>query len=207
MSSDADEKRGRPTDDATDSDPTDSDDVAGLATVSPDDTDLPDPPFRVEVHPDRYAVVEFDPDLTFECVDGCTWCCHHGVLLYDHDFRTLADHADLNAATTTARGEEFVRREPADHDHTADDGAACHFLTDDGACSLHADHDWKPTRCSVFPLAVRREDGELRVDVRESAHEHCEGLDVSERRVVEHLAAFLPPPLWELADPDTHTEI
>ena len=40
---------------------------------------------RVEVYPDREAVVDFDPSLTFECVDDCTWCCRHGVLLYETD--------------------------------------------------------------------------------------------------------------------------
>ncbi len=162
---------------------------------------------RVEVHPGREAVVEFDPELTFECVEECTWCCHHGVLLYPSDFEGLASYADLAEATTSFRGEEFVRRESKDHTHVDEDGAACYFLREDGLCALHAEHDWKPTRCSIFPLAVEKREGDLYVDVRESAREHCEGLDVSERRVIDNLDAFLPERLWELADPDTHREL
>ncbi len=189
-----------------------------MSTEDPAGGDLPspaavppeaDPPVSVEVYPGREAVVEFDPSLTFECVDGCTWCCHHGVLLYGPDLHELAERADLGESTTTARGERFTRRESKDHDHTAADGAACHFLDGEGRCSLHAEGDWKPARCSVFPLSVRREgvDAPLRVDVREEATEHCDGLDVSERRVLENLGAFLPPVLWEVPDPDTHTEL
>ncbi|MDL5362579.1 YkgJ family cysteine cluster protein [Halalkalicoccus sp. NIPERK01] len=163
---------------------------------------------RVEVHPGREAVVEFDPDLTFECVDECTWCCQHGVLLYERDFEGLASYADLADSTTSFRGEEFVRRERKDRtDHVDEDGAACYFLREDGLCALHAEHDWKPTRCSVFPLAVERRDGDIHVDVRESAHDHCEGLDVSDRRVIDNLDAFLPELLWDLPDPDTHREL
>ena len=163
---------------------------------------------RVEVHPGREAVVEFDPDLTFECVDDCTWCCQHGVLLYEEDFANLASHADLAETTTSFRGEEFVRREEKDREeHVDEDGAACYFLRDDGLCALHAEAGWKPTRCSIFPLAVRKRDGDLRVDVRESAREHCEGLDVSERRLIDNLGAFLPELLWELDDPDTRREL
>ena len=166
-----------------------------------------DPP-RVGVYPGREAVVEFDPDLTFECVEECTWCCRHGVLLYDEDFLELAERADLSAATTRFRGEDFVRRERKDREeHVADDGAACYFLGEDGLCELHAEHDWKPARCSVFPLEVVLEDGEIRVSVREKATEHCEGLNVSERRVVDHLDAFLPEYLWELDNPDTKREL
>jgi hypothetical protein len=55
----------------------------------------------------------------------------------------------------------------------------------------------------VFPLEVWREDGDLHVDVRDEAFEHCEGLDVTDRRIVDHLADFLPEALWELDDPDT----
>ncbi|WP_435346305.1 YkgJ family cysteine cluster protein [Haloarchaeobius sp. HRN-SO-5] len=159
---------------------------------------------RVEVHPGREAVVDFDPSLTFECVDDCTWCCQHGVLLYEPDFFELAKHADLGDATTTFRGEDFVRKEAKDRDeHVGDDGEACYFLREDGLCSLHLEHDWKPARCSVFPLAVTVEDGDIHVDVRDSAHEHCEGLDVSDRKVVDNLDAFLPEVLWELENPES----
>jgi hypothetical protein len=185
-------------------DPSEGDPVAPAA-VPPD----AEPPVRVEVYPGREAVVEFDPGLTFECVDSCTWCCHHGVLLYGPDLRELAERANLAETTTTVRGERFTTREAKDHEHTAEDGGACHFLDGDGLCSLHAADDWKPARCSVFPLAVRRErpDGPLRVSLREAATEHCEGLDVSERRVLDHLDAFVPPVLWELPDPDTRREL
>jgi hypothetical protein len=162
---------------------------------------------RVEVYPGREAVVEFDPELTFECVDDCTWCCHHGVLLYGPDFAELATHANLRDSTTQAHGHDFVRKESKDHEHTGEDGEACYFLGADGLCALHAEHDWKPARCSVFPLEVTLVDGEIRVSVREEAHEHCEGLDVSERRVVDHLDAFLPELLWELDDPTTKVEL
>ncbi|WP_254863438.1 YkgJ family cysteine cluster protein [Halovivax gelatinilyticus] len=161
---------------------------------------------RVEVHPGREVVVDFDPGLTFECVDECSWCCHHGVLLYGKDLIELAARANLAETTTDFRGEKFVTREPKDRDeHVSEDGNACAFLGDDGLCRLHLedDHDWKPTRCSVFPLAVSRDDGDLRVDVRESAHDHCEGLGVSDRHVIDHLDAFLPELLWELDDPDS----
>jgi Fe-S-cluster containining protein len=162
----------------------------------------------VEVYPDREVVVEFDPDLTFECVEECTWCCHHGVLLYARDFEALAAHADLAETTTSFRGEEFVRREKKERDeHVGDDGAACYFLREDGLCALHAEDDWKPTRCSIFPLAVEKYEGALHVDIRESAHEHCEGLDVSDRRVIDNLDRFLPERLWELANPNSYREI
>ena len=163
---------------------------------------------RVEVHPGCEAVVDFDPSLTFECVDDCTWCCHHGVLLYEPDLFELANHAPLADATTQVRGEDFVRKEQKDRtDHVGEDGAARYFLREDGLCALHAEHDWKPARCSVFPLSVSVEDGDIHVSVRESAHEHCEGLDVSERRVVDHLDAFLPEVLWQLDDPATRRKL
>jgi Fe-S-cluster containining protein len=162
---------------------------------------------RVRVHPGKEVVVEFDPSLTFHCVDRCTWCCHHGVLLYDADFLELAERTNLTEATTVFRGERFVRREPKSHDHRGEDGNACYFLTEDGLCELHADHDWKPTRCSVFPLAVRVTEGDVHVSVRNSAREHCEGLSVGERRLVDHLDAFLPSTLWEIDDPETYREL
>lgn len=163
---------------------------------------------RVEVHPSKEAVVEFDPALTFECVEDCTWCCQHGVLLYEQDLLELADCANLAEATTQFRGEDFVRQETKDREnHVDEDGQACFFLRDDGLCSLHADHDWKPARCSVFPLAVTVENDDIHVDVRESAHEHCEGLDVSERRVIDNLDAFLPAVLWNLDDPASRREL
>lgn len=162
----------------------------------------------MEVYPGKEVVVDFDPDLTFECVDDCTWCCRHGVLLYERDFFELAERADLSEATTRFEGRDFVKREEKDRDeHVAEDGRACFFLREDGLCALHAEHDWKPARCSVFPLEIRVEDDEMHVTVREEAHEHCEGLDVSERRVVDHLDAFLPERLWDLHDPTTKVEL
>jgi Fe-S-cluster containining protein len=162
---------------------------------------------RIEVHPGREAVVEFDPERTFECVDSCTWCCHHGVMLYEPDFATLAEHADLSEATTSYRGRQFVPREEKDRTEHASDGGACHFLREDGLCGLHAEHDWKPTRCSVFPLEIAVENGEIHVSVREDAETHCEGMDVSERRLIDHLDAFLPETLWDLPDPETEIEL
>jgi Fe-S-cluster containining protein len=162
---------------------------------------------RVEVHPGKEAVVDFDPDLTFECVDDCTWCCHHGVLLYERDLFELAARESLSEAVTEFRGRDFVRQETKDHDHAGADGQACFFLREDGLCALHDEHDWKPARCSVFPLEVSVADGDIHVGVREEAHEHCDGLDVSERRVVDHLDAFLPELLWELDDPTTKVEL
>ena len=158
---------------------------------------------RVEVYPGKEAIVEFDPELTFECVDSCTWCCHHGVLLYERDFLELAARESLSESTTQLRGEDFIRREEKSHDHTAPDGGACYFLREDGLCALHAEHDWKPTRCSVFPLRVTAPDGEIHVSIREKAHTYCEGLHVSERRVIDHLDAFLPELLWELDNPES----
>ena len=163
---------------------------------------------RVEVHPDRYAVVDFDPSLTFECVDECTWCCHHGVLLYEQDLLELAARESISGVVEQFRGRDFVRKEEKNREeHVGEDGMACYFLRDDGLCALHAEHDWKPTRCSVFPLAVSVEDGEIHVGVRDSAHEHCDGLGVSERRVIDHLDAFLPELLWELDDPESDVEL
>ena len=162
---------------------------------------------RVEVHPGKEAVVDFDPDLTFECVDDCTWCCHHGVLLYESDLFELAARESLDDAVTEFRGRDFVRQAAKDHDHAGADGQACFFLREDGLCALHDEHDWKPARCSVFPLEVSVADGDIHVGVREEAHEHCDGLDVSERRVVDHLDAFLPELLWELDDPTTKVEL
>jgi hypothetical protein len=162
-------------------------------------------PRRVEVHDGQEVVVEFDPELTFECVDDCTWCCHHGVLLYDQDLLELAERANLAETTTEVRGERFTTRGSSAAGD--DEDRACAFLDDEGLCTLHAEHDWKPTRCSVFPLAVTLEDDGLHVDVRESAREHCDGLGVSERRVIDNLEAFLPETLWSLADPDTAREL
>ena len=165
------------------------------------------PERRVEVYPGKEVVVAFDPELTFECVDGCTWCCHHGVMLYEQDLFELAGCASLSAATTRFRDTDFVPKEEKDHDHTGSDGQACYFLREDGLCALHDEHDWKPARCSVFPLSVAVEDGDIHVSVRDSAHEHCEGLDVTDRRVVDNLDAFLPELLWELGDPETRREL
>jgi hypothetical protein len=158
----------------------------------------------VEVHPGREAVADFDPELTFECVDECTWCCHHGVLLYEEDLLELAARENLNESTTDVHGEPFLKREDKDRDEHVDvDERACYFLGEDGLCSLQAEHDWKPARCSVFPLHVTVEDGDIVVSVREDAERHCDGLGVSERRVIDHLGAFLPELLWELDDPET----
>ncbi len=163
---------------------------------------------RVEVYPGKEVVVEFDPGLTFECVEECTWCCHHGVLLYDRDLLELAQRANLAETTTQFRGEPFVTRESKERtDHVGDDGQACAFLREDGLCALHLEHDWKPTRCSVFPLGVWLEDDGLHVDIRDSAHEHCEGLNVSDRRVIDSLEAFLPELLWDLDNPDSDREL
>ncbi|HET7323629.1 MAG TPA: YkgJ family cysteine cluster protein [Halococcus sp.] len=163
---------------------------------------------RVEVHPGCEAVIDFDPELTFECVDSCTWCCQHGVLLSDHDLLELAERANLNHATTDFRGKRAIRRERKDRDeHTSADGAACYFLSDDGLCELHADYGWKPARCSVFPLEISLDDEDIHVSVREEAHDHCEGLDVSDRRVIDHLDSFLPEVLWSLRNPETEIKL
>lgn len=170
----------------------------------------------VEVYPGKEAVVDFDPDLTFECVDSCTWCCHHGVYLYEEDFLNLADVASLADATTEVRGNDFVRREEKDREEDVDvDGQACYFLREDGLCALQAETGWKPTRCWVFPLDVHvepgeqtaRDGGDIHLSIREEAHDHCEGLGVSERRVVDHLADFLPELLWDLDNPETRREL
>lgn len=156
---------------------------------------------RIEVYPGRDAIIEFDPTLTFDCIDDCTWCCHHGVYCYYSDLEELANYANLEDATTTFRGERFIRRESQDHDHTATDGSSCRFLTEEGRCSLHATHDWKPTRCAVYPLAVEREGDALVVELRESAPDHCDGLHEGDQRLIDRLPAFLPPVLWELEEP------
>jgi Fe-S-cluster containining protein len=186
-----------------------SDAERGATTDRGGREESPEPPFRTTVHDGREVVVEFDPSLTFECVDDCTWCCQHGVLLYEKDLMELAARESINEPVTQARGRDFVRREEKDREEHVDpaDGAACYFLRDDGLCALHAEHDWKPARCSVFPLEVHVEDDDIHVSIRDSAHEHCEGLDVSERRVVDNLEAFLPELLWELEDPTTEIEL
>ena len=163
---------------------------------------------RVEVYPDCEAVVEFDPDLTFECVPDCTWCCHHGVLLYEEDLLELAQRESINASVKEIRDRDFVKREEKDRDEYKDiDDYACYFLRDDGKCALHAEYDWKPTRCSVFPLEAHVENDEIHVSVRDEAHTYCDGLNVSERRVIDHLDAFLPRLLWNLDDPTTKIEL
>lgn len=163
-----------------------------------------EPPIRVEVHPGKEAVVDFDPARTFECVPECTWCCYHGVYLYENEFYVLAEHADLNETTTQYRGHDFIRREPKDRaEHVDIDGEACTFLDEQGHCELHADVDWKPARCSVFPLDVTVQDEEIHIGIRDDAERNCDGLGVSERRIVEHLDAFLPPVLWDVDDPTT----
>jgi len=179
-----------------------------VSTDTDEEHSPPDSNPRVEVYPGKEVVVDFDPSLTFECVDECTWCCHHGVLLYEKDLLELAARENLAASLTDQQGEPFVKREDKERDEFVDvDGAACYFLREDGLCALHAEHDWKPTRCSVFPLHVTVEDGDLHVAIREAAENHCEGLGVSERSVIDNLEAFLPELLWELDDPDTYREL
>lgn len=169
-----------------------------------------------EVHPGKEVVVDFDPDLTFECVEECTWCCHHGVYLYEEDFLQLAEVASLADSTTDVRGNDFVRREEKDRENdVGEDGEACFFLRDDGLCELQAETGWKPTRCWIFPLEVSvepgdvtaRAGGDIHVSVREEAHDHCEGLNVTDQRVVDHLADFLPELLWDLDDPKTRKRL
>lgn len=163
---------------------------------------------RVEVHPGKEAVVRFNPNRTFTCVDSCTWCCHHGVLLYEPDVFALAEHASLAETTSDKRGATFTSTEPKDRtEHVGEDGNACTFLDAEGACTLHAEHDWKPTRCSVFPLEVETVDGEIVVDIRDDAETHCEGLDETSRKLIDHLDAFLPPTLWDIPDPSTAIEL
>lgn len=70
----------------------------------------------VEVHSGKEVVVDFDPGLTFECVDECTWRCHHGVSLYEPDLLELSSCASLSEATTQFRGRDFVRREAKERD-------------------------------------------------------------------------------------------
>ena len=166
------------------------------------------PDQRVEVYPGKEALVRFDPDRTFTCVDECSWCCERGVLLYDADLFELAELESLAETTTSIHGHPFVDRAPKENrQHRGPDGKACVFLTDEGRCHLHAEHAWKPTRCSVFPLDVSVEDGSIVVDIRDDAETNCEGLDVSERRLIDHLDAFLPPIVWELTDPTTSIEL
>jgi hypothetical protein len=69
---------------------------------------------RVEVHPDRYAVVDFDPELTFECVDECTWCCHHGVLLYGQDLPGGTTRGHDHSRRDQRGNRETVRVKPRD---------------------------------------------------------------------------------------------
>lgn len=167
-------------------------------------TDDDESPVRIEVHPGREAIIEFDPETTFECVDSCSWCCHHGVMLYEEDFQNLAQLEDLARSTTRLRGTDFIRREKkARSAHVDDDGSACYFLDSEGKCELQSQHEWKPTRCSIFPLAIERRNDEIYVDIRESAHLNCEGLGVSQRRLVDHLDAFLPELIWKIDDPNT----
>lgn len=169
-------------------------------------TEQTDP--RVEVYPGKEAIVRFDPDRTFTCVDDCSWCCERGVVLYEDDLFELAEYASLTDSTAEEHGLTFVDREQKDRsDHVGPDGAACYFLDADGRCILHAEHDWKPTRCSVFPLQVTVVDDDLAVDIRADAERHCEGLDVTERRLIDHLDAFLPSLLWELSDPRTDLDL
>ena len=161
-------------------------------------------PLRREVHPGKFAHVLFDPERTFDCVPECTWCCHHGVLLYEQDLHELAKREPLPETTESVNAWRYIPTESKARDaHTDPDGEACRFLNADGLCHLHAEHDWKPTRCSVFPLHIEVRDGDLYVDVREEAEQHCEGMDVGGRRLIDNLEAFLPPGLWEEPNPST----
>jgi len=163
---------------------------------------------RVEVYPDREVVVEFDPDLTFECVDDCTWCCHHGVLLYDRDLLELAQRANLAETTTEFRGEKFVTREAKDRDdHVAEDGHACAFCGRTASARYTSRKTGNPLGVRSSRWASGSRDGDLHVDIRDSAHEHCEGLNVSDRSVIDNLEAFLPEVLWDLENPDSDREL
>lgn len=159
------------------------------------------------MHPGCWVFVDLAPELTFECVESCSRCCHGGVLLYEQDRRELEAREPKADAVRWYRRWHFVTGEPKRRQaHVGEDGEACAFLRDDGRCALHARHDWKPTRCSVFPLAVTVSGGELHVTVRRFALEVCEGLGRGERRIVDGLAAFLPVLLWDLEDPSTEVE-
>ncbi len=130
------------------------------------------------------------------------------MLLYEPDLYQLAEHASLAEATTEVRGAPFIKREEKGRENHVDvDGLACTFLDEEGRCTLQADHDWKPTRCSIFPLEISSEDGDIVVDVRDDAERNCQGMDVGERRLIDHLDAFLPPTLWELDTPDTRIRL
>ena len=164
-------------------------------------------PQTIEVHPGCRAVVELDPELVFECVQQCSWCCHIGVLLYDRDRRELQAREPSCPAIQRSGEWRFIERQPkARETHVGEDGEACFFLRDDGRCALHVEHDWKPTRCSVFPLQVFFEGGELRVAVRQVAREHCAGLGEGQRRIVDQLDELLPVLLWELGNPSTDVD-
>lgn len=129
-------------------------------------------------------------------------------MLYEPDLFELANYASLAEVTTEVRGNPFIRRSEKDREDYVDvDDYACHFLNDEGRCTLHAEHDWKPTRCSVFPLEVVAVDGEIVVDIRENAERNCEGLDETDQRLIDHLDAFLPPILWDIEIPDTHIRL
>lgn len=163
-----------------------------------------EPVRRVEVYPGKVAIIEFDPDRRFTCVDSCTWCCHHGVLLYDVDHERLAECASLAASTETLRGRQFVRKDEKNRsDHVDASGEACFFLDADGLCQLQKETGWKPTRCWVYPLAVRPVEDEIAISIRDSAETKCEGMDVGDERIIDHLDAFLPPILWELSNPSS----
>lgn len=153
---------------------------------------------RVEVSPGREAVVDFDTIPTFECVDGCTWCCHRGVFLAESELAGLTQCVDPEPVTTTVDGRPKIGREPKVRaEHVDVDGRVCHFLNDDGLCALQAEHDWKPAACSVFPLEITVKPDGLHVSVRGDAERNCEGLNTSEHRLMDHLDAFLPESLWE----------
>jgi hypothetical protein len=122
------------------------------------------------------------------------------VFLAESELAGLAEHVDTDAVTTTVDGRPKIGREDkARAEHVDVDGRACYFLNDDGLCALQVEHDWKPAACSVFPLEVTAEPDGLHVGLRGDAERNCEGLDASERRLVDHLDAFLPESLWDLA--------
>ena len=99
MSGSTPEERSQPKDGGSDDQPggTESDDKSGGRGASEHR--------RVEVHPGKEVVVEFDPALTFECVEDCTWCCHHGVLLYEPDLLELAGCASPRKSVVASASE------------------------------------------------------------------------------------------------------
>lgn len=129
-------------------------------------------------------------------------------MLYESDFSALLDRESITDSVEPLFGREFITTiAQPDNEYADSEQRACYYLDSDGKCELHRTHDWKPTRCSVFPLEITVEDDELHVDIRDEARDHCEGLSVSDRRIIDHLDAFLPEVLWELDDPRTKVSL